>query len=365
MSDLIDEIKKGNIEIVFAYDLSRISRDLFDSNLFFKLIDKYNVTLKCLYEEIKIGTASDRFATNIKVLNNQYEREKVIERTNDTLVQIAKSGRYPLGGKMFFGYMRGQDKNIYVHPKNSKIFLNAIDMAKKFYPIKDIRDYLNEAQNDIVFTIDRVKTMFRDKRYAGILEYKGQTYTDIVPPLVSEQELIEASNNYKRWLYKKNDKYYFDGLVYCSICGTRMSCTHSYGRKNIYYYYSCKNCKSTIGQLHIERYLDSRPLPNTRKEKMKTDLKKERIKLNNRIKRYREKLLNEAITDRDFCSLIIPLEDRLEEVKIMLKGLRGHTKSPYYDVTASEKDKKAFAISNIKMIRVNPVDKIVVEVKTI
>lgn len=364
MSNLIDDIKNGYVEIVFAYDLSRISRDLFDSNIFFKLIDKYNVTLKCLYEDVKIKTASDRFTTNIKVLNNQYERERVIERTNDALRQIAKGGRYPCGGPVLFGYVRGEDKNLYVDSISSKIVIRAIEMGKQCESIHDIINFLNESQNTICFTTDRVRSLFSDIRYAGIFEYKGETYTNIIPAITTLDDLEAASKNYKKVKYKNNEKYYFDGLVYCSLCGTRMSCTHSYGRKNIYYYYNCKKCQSTIGQLQIERYLNSRALPNTKKEKMESKLKKERIKLTNRIKRYREKLLNEVISDREFCSLIIPLEDRLEKVKIMLKGLR-NKESLCYNVNAVEKDKKAFAMSNIKMIKVNPVDKIVVEVKTI
>lgn len=100
MQRMIDDIKLKKIDILFSYDLSRISRDLFDSNLFLNILKKYGVIFKCLYEDAKIETAGDRFSTNLKILNNQYERERVVERTNDSLQAIADSGRYPIGGKM-------------------------------------------------------------------------------------------------------------------------------------------------------------------------------------------------------------------------------------------------------------------------
>lgn len=362
MQQLIEDIKSGQVDVIFAYDLSRISRDLFDSNVFFNLINKYKVSLKCLYEDVKIKTAGDRFTTNIKVLNNQYERERIVERTNDGLRGIAESGRYPVGGKIFFGYIRGKDKNIYMHPINSKIIIKAVEMGKQNKSIEEIKDFLNKNQNELFFTIDRVRILFKDKRYAGIFEYKGKIYTNIIPPLVSLQDLQEASEHYKRGKFKKNEKYYFDGIVYCSVCGTRMTCLHSYGKKKIYYYYGCRKCNMTIGQLHIEEYLNNRILPNIKKDIQKKELKKERIKLRARIKRYREKLLDERISDREFCSLVIPLEDRLNNVEILLKGLNIQANSLCYSSCITEKEKKAFALAHIERIEVDPNNKRVIEV---
>lgn len=362
MQELIEDIKNGQINIVFAYDLSRISRDLFDTNVFLNLIRKYNIQLKCLYEDVKIETAGDRFTTNIKVLNNQYERERIVERTNDGLRGIAERGRYPIGGKMLFGYLRGKDKDIYKHPINSKIVIKAVEMGKSSTSIEEIKDFLNENQNELFFTVDRIRKLFKDKRYAGILEYKGKTYENIIPPLVSLQDLQKASQNYRRGKFKKNEKYYFDGVVYCSICGAKMTCEHHYGKKKIYYYYGCKKCNKTIGQLHIEEYLSNRVLPNIKKDTQKKQLKTERMKLKQRIKRYREKLLDERISDREFCSLIIPLEDRLDKVEILLKGLKSQTHSLCYSDCITEKEKKAFSLANIKKIIVDPNSKRVIEV---
>lgn len=365
MSNLIDEIKKRNIEIVFAYDLSRISRDLFDSNLFFKLIDKYNVTLKCLYEDVKIKTASDRFTTNIKVLNNQYERERVIERTNDALTQIVKGGRYPCGGSLLFGYTRGEDKNVYVDPKASQIVIHAIEMGKQCESMDNIRKYLNEAQNQIYFTVDRVRRLFNDERYAGIFKYKGEIYTNIIPAITTIEDLEVAKNNYRKMKYKKNEKYYFDGMVFCSICGKKMSCTHSYGKTKVYYYYECHNCKSTINQLYIEDYICDMVIVNKEKENRKKGLILERNKLKRRIKEYKEKFLDERLTDKEYCCVVIPFQERINELEVSLLALQNKYKNLLFGNCKSDKEKKGFAIEHIKRIVVNPVEKIVVEVKTI
>ncbi len=118
MNELLKEIKNGNVEMILAYDLARISRDVQDSNLFLKLILNHGIKLICLYDDAKINTASDRFSTNIKLSNNQFERERTIERTNDGLISIVESGRYPCGGKMTFGWYRDEDKNIQLDKKS-------------------------------------------------------------------------------------------------------------------------------------------------------------------------------------------------------------------------------------------------------
>lgn len=133
MMAMIEKIKERKIDIVIAYDMSRMSRDIFDLNELFKLMKKYMVTLKCLYDNPKIDTASDRLVTNIKILNNQHERERIVERTNDCLLSIVEKGRYPNGGKMPYGYKRGSDKDIYIEDEEAQVVKIMYQMAADIF----------------------------------------------------------------------------------------------------------------------------------------------------------------------------------------------------------------------------------------
>ncbi len=66
MLELISAVKEGNIGMVVAYDLSRISRDISDSNLFLQMLKKYDVNIKCLNDEVELHSAGNRFSTNVK-----------------------------------------------------------------------------------------------------------------------------------------------------------------------------------------------------------------------------------------------------------------------------------------------------------
>lgn len=76
IKELITNVKNNKIDLIICYDLSRLSRDLFDCNTLLNLFKNHNTNIKCLYDHAEMTTASERFTTNIKILNNQYEREK-------------------------------------------------------------------------------------------------------------------------------------------------------------------------------------------------------------------------------------------------------------------------------------------------
>ena len=105
---------------------------------------------ECWNDDAKINTASDRFSTNIKLSNNQFERERTIERTNDGLISIVESGRYPCGGKMTFGWYRDEDKNIQLDKKVYNIIRNAFNYVIEEWETSDVRDYLNKSQKKTV-----------------------------------------------------------------------------------------------------------------------------------------------------------------------------------------------------------------------
>lgn len=73
MRSLIGDIKTRQMDLIIAYDMSRISRDIMDMMSLLKMLDKYGVSLKCLYDNPSFETASERFMTTIKMATHQYE----------------------------------------------------------------------------------------------------------------------------------------------------------------------------------------------------------------------------------------------------------------------------------------------------
>ena len=366
MKKLIKDIKSGNVKVVFAYDLSRISRDMFDSDTFLHLVEKYGVVLKCIYDNPSIKTASERYSTHIKILSNQYERERVVERTNDSLKSIAESGRYPIGGKMIYGYKRGDDKNIYIDEYTSQIIKIIFNMARNHYSLIDIKNHINIEQKERVFQTYMIFNILHDERYIGILNYKGKRYNNIIPPLVSAEDFKEAGIFYRKKKFKHNSDYIFDDLVVCYICGHKMTCYHGKNRfGSKYYYYYCRKCNNNISQKALDDYFvmnsNGKKMSSTRSKELRKQLRS----LNKRTKQLREEYADKTISEREYATLAIPLEDRIEDIDLQMQGFKMTKKGKNYADLVTAKEKKEYIIAHISAIIVNPETKRIIEIKYI
>ena len=61
IKELIEKIKKDEVYAVICYDLSRLSREMFDSNSLLRMFNNHGAALKCIYDQTSIKTASDRY----------------------------------------------------------------------------------------------------------------------------------------------------------------------------------------------------------------------------------------------------------------------------------------------------------------
>lgn len=357
MKKLINDIKKGRINLLMAYDLSRVSRDMFDSNTFLNMANKYNVVIKCLYDDVSFTTANNRFSTNIKILTNQYEREKIVERTNDSLQSIADSGRYPCGGKATFGYYRGNDKNLHIYEKQAKVVRKIFEMAVEGYVIKDIVVYINTATNDIRAYEDTVTRIIRNTRYKGELNFKGKIYTNLVPAIVDPETFEQANFNFKRWQAKKNKKYVFDGVAICSKCGSIMRCTmgnNHQGKK--YFYYTCNHCKKSISQNILEKSFVELDSKGSKLMKIRKSILQKRRDTNKKIARIKDKYFNDVITDDEYYYLATELEKHLLELNERLKLYKNYK----YDIKWDIRQKSNYIRKQVREIVID-IDKKVIK----
>ena len=150
--------------------------------------------------------------------------------------------------------------------------------------------------------------MIKDERYSGVLLYKGKKYTNIVPPIVTKSIQNKAIDSLKVGRSRKNYRYIYDNIIYCANCNKVMTGTSGKGRNKIYYYYQCKECNGKISQEQINEVISTkkyRMIKDGQKAEIK-EIDKKRYSLNRRIKNLRERYLYKKITEREFCSLIIP-----------------------------------------------------------
>lgn len=88
------------------------------------------------------------------------------------------------------------------------------------------------------------------------------------------------------------------------------------------------------------------------------EIDKKRYSLNRRIKNLRERYLYKKITEREFCSLIIPLEDELDCLNLKRKALIKMDKDIDF-LSLSVREKKSYIHSRVRKITVDTVNKAV------
>lgn len=319
IKQLIKKIKKEEIELLLCYDLSRLSRDLFDCNTLLRMLKNHNVAIKCIYDNADFATAGDRFTTNIKILNNQYERERIVERTNDGLLSIVENGRYPCGGIPPFGYVRGKDKNLYIHQGDGLIVKKVFEMSSGGYTVSEIELEINKVKNsrNRYISYELVRRMIRNRIYTGYFVFKGKIYSDIVPPIIDEKTYQMAQRAIRRMTLTRKH-YIFDNRVKCLKCRSILSNTHGTSRKVKYFYYKCKKCNQNISERVLNQYMkENEPVEEyvLRKEKIIKSIDDKIKILLQKMENLRERYVNGFVDEDKYLYLIVPLDKKLVNLK--------------------------------------------------
>jgi site-specific DNA recombinase len=94
---LIADIEAGQIDIVVAYKIDRLSRSLFDFAELVKVFDKHGVTFVSVTQQFNTTDAMGRMLLNILLTFAQFERELTAERIRDKFVASKKKGLWMHG----------------------------------------------------------------------------------------------------------------------------------------------------------------------------------------------------------------------------------------------------------------------------
>src|SRR5690606_20284800 len=94
----------GKAKVVLVYDLSRLSRDLFDSVEFLKkYVDRKGVRLISVNEAIDLSTSIGKQSYQMTSLANEWYRESVSKRMIMVKDHMRRTGQY-LGGLAPYGF---------------------------------------------------------------------------------------------------------------------------------------------------------------------------------------------------------------------------------------------------------------------
>ena len=115
VTQLIDCIRRGEVERVVVYKLDRLSRSQKDTlYLIEDVFAPHGVDFVSINENIDTGTPYGRAMIGILSAFAQLERENIFLRTRMGMVERVRQGYWPGGGKIPFGYDYDAAKGILV-----------------------------------------------------------------------------------------------------------------------------------------------------------------------------------------------------------------------------------------------------------
>lgn len=259
MERMIEEIKQHKIFMIVAFKLDRLTRSVVDTYKLIKTVSDYDCSLVAVVDRIDISSANGRMLVGILSVISQWEREVISERTIAGLVEMARNGKYCLGGKEPFGWTRTESNELIINEKNAEILNWWADLYLDGYSLENIKEYTLKKFN-IMINWQTIKNNLLREMNIGIFRYRDVVYEDVVPPLmaIEKYKKLQECAKYRETHCSEKRKYHFHNLVYCENCQKRMShvCTikHLSNCKiHIYRYYYCKQCNYRISQDKIER----------------------------------------------------------------------------------------------------------------
>jgi site-specific DNA recombinase len=265
---LLDDIERGEIDLVVVYKVDRLSRSLLDFARLMERFDKKGVGFVSVTQNFDTSTSMGRLVLNILLSFAQFERELISERTRDKIQAARRRGKWT-GGQVSLGYrIDPEGRGLTVIPEEAEVVRTVFDLYLQTNSI----GYVTERLNDLGFSTKRhvskkgktrggrrwhksaVYQILKNPLYVGkIRGADDQLHPGQHEPLVSLAafEKVAASMSERstgRLRTSRKTEYVLTGLLRCAPCGAAMTSARGTSRNGkAYRYYRCVHQQNNGG----------------------------------------------------------------------------------------------------------------------
>jgi site-specific DNA recombinase len=252
---IVESLESGrpDFDAIAVRHLDRLSRSLNDCIPLLSLLQKNEIGLISVCQQIDLATPTGRAMLSILLVFAQWEREMGSERTKMKMVEIAKAGKWPVG-RPPVGYRRaGKGNNVL-----------EIDPIRADHVRTAYAEYLEgvspqDTYRKFGWPRSTYWTIMRNPTYVGKISYDGNFYDGLHEKILDERiwNAVQArlGNFPSRSRPGKTVRVWLlQGLLRC-VCGCALTPATATGRAAVYAYYQCTDhggCRKRIRADKIE-----------------------------------------------------------------------------------------------------------------
>ena len=341
--EMIEDVKKGNIIVIVALKLDRLTRSIYDIEKLMKFVNDYECDIDCMADESNTTTSNGRMVMRIMTSVSQNEIEKCSERTKFGMAGAIKNGHIP--NRTGLGFKR-ENKKLVPDPLTKDIIVRIFDLYLEGKSHQAIANIYNKEKvlgktNWYDSTIQKILSNELNKGdYVNGKRTKHPTYYEnVIEPIVSKEKWKSCQYQKLRNArhYERTATYLFTNKLKCSKCGNFLgghATTKTNGKK--YYYYKCNTCKTYFNEIDIEKELKAfmlelakqddlinnyyTPFIKSKLEDKTEDYKKEIKDLDKQLDRIKTAYIKGVVKLEDFDKEIKHIEYQKSDLEKRQKG---------------------------------------------
>jgi DNA invertase Pin-like site-specific DNA recombinase len=243
-TQLLAMVKSGQVDIIVAYSVDRLTRKLSDLEALIDLVEATGVTVVTLSGDLDLSTPAGRLNARILASVARGEVETKAARQVLRNRQAVKAGRALAGGMRTIGYVDRRLSEL--HPTEAPLITAGYEQLVAGQSARGIARQWNEAGMQTsrggAWNSNTVKMALTNPRYAGIAVYRSNRVNSEVmgigewQPLVSRDvwdtaQTILTDPARKTSPGGQERKYLMSGLAVCADCGGVMRSAQVSGKR--------------------------------------------------------------------------------------------------------------------------------------
>ena len=336
---MLEDGKQGKINMIIALKLDRITRSTRDWETLMDYLEKYNINIAFVNDDINTTTANGKMVSRIMMSVSQNEIERTSERTIIGLEGAIKQGHIPARAPLGYKHI---DKKLVPDPLTKDIVIRIYNLyfegltyntIAKLFNKEKVLDKTNWKDTSILMIITNV--IYKGDYIQGKTTRNPRYFPDVVEPIVSKElwDSCQVQKKKNQRNYMRSQTYIFLQKLKCPKCGRILAggASHKIKADKWYYYYRCEKCRGNIREHEIEDSIKELlsdifeydsvvnefflPVLQNKIHNPKEDFEKEITNLNNKKIRIRKAYIDELFTEEEYKEETNIIENKIKDLQ--------------------------------------------------